>query len=94
MPYTQDGLPFQSNSTTSREAALRAVKFVGEQGVTVLDFIRDRGTWGATQKEACDELRIGRPSMCARFRALEQSGEIVKVAETRDYCRVYRAKEA
>lgn len=91
MPYTNSTppLPFQSGSETSRDAALKALRFVGDQGVTVLDYIRECGRFGVTQKEAAEELHIGRPSICARFNALEKSGEIVKTTERRSGCAVY-----
>ena len=104
MPYTDQGLPFassvspyamttpyQRSSDTSKAAAARAQHFVGEQGETVLIWIQARGERGATQKDAAAALGIGRPSLCARFRALEQTHAILKTAERRGGCVVYRA---
>lgn len=92
MPYLDAAreLPFQSGSDTSREAALAAKQFVGQQGVAVLKAIADCGPAGATQKEISAALGIGRPSICARFNALEQSWRIVKTAHRRNGCAVYR----
>jgi hypothetical protein len=56
----------------------------------VLAYILGCGARGSTQKEAADGLFLGRPSICARFHALEQAGRIVKLAETRDRCAVYQ----
>jgi hypothetical protein len=84
-------VPYQRGSATSKAAAERARSFVGEQGAIVLTWIRQRGERGATQKEAEFHLGLGRPSLCARFRALEQVHAILKTGDRRDGCRVYRA---
>ena len=84
--------PYQASSETSKAAADRAKDFVGEQGAVVLSFILTRGLKGATQKEAHAALGIGRPSLCARFRALEQTKQIEKTAERRGGCVVYVAR--
>lgn len=92
MPYldTQGQLPYQSGSDTSHDAAVRARDYVGKQGADVLAWIGTRGRYGATQKEAEAALGIGRPSLCARFRALEQAGELEKkTTERRGGCAVY-----
>ena len=81
--------PFQPASETSREAAERAQAFVGDQGARVLAWIQVRGSFGATQRECSEALGIGRPSICARVRALEQVGQIVKTDRKRDGCFVY-----
>jgi hypothetical protein len=96
MPYVDPinrDLPFQSGSETSHDAAIHAKDFVGDQGLTVLAWIRRRGDFGATQKEASAALGIGRPSLCARFRALEQAGSISKTTSRRCGCAVYQATE-
>jgi hypothetical protein len=93
MPYTQTqpSLPYASQSETSHEAAMKARSFSGEQAFRVLAFIRWNGADGCTQKEAEQALEIGRPSLCARFRELEQAGQIVKTAKRRQGCVVYKA---
>lgn len=82
--------PFQRGSDTSKEAAVKALAFVAEQGWKVLAWIEAQGEHGATQKEAEAALDIGRPSLCARFRALEQTSMILKTGKRRQGCRVYR----
>lgn len=89
-PYTTAGLPFQSSSDTSREAAIRAEKFVGQQGELVFRLIAQVGPHGVTQKEAAAVLELGRPSVCARFNALEASGRIQKTTARRGGCAVYQ----
>lgn len=93
MPYTagQPSLPWQAGSATSHDAAMKAQGFSGEQAYRVLGFLRWCGAGGATQKEAEHSLQIGRPSLCARFRELEQAGQIMKTAERRQGCAVYKA---
>lgn len=94
MPYIDSAnyeLPYHAESETSRAAALKAKAFVGRQGLTVLAFFISRDTYGATQIEASTALNIGRPSMCARVRALEQQGELVKTDRRRAGCAVYTA---
>lgn len=83
--------PYQRGSDTSRDAAIRAQAFVGEQGATVYAWIASQGAHGGTQKEAERALGIGRPSLCARFRALELTSAILKTGERRGSCVVYRA---
>lgn len=83
--------PYARGSETSRDAAIRAQSFVGEQGATVYAWILEQGLHGATQKEAERALGIGRPSLCARFRALEQTSAILKTGERRGGCVVYKA---
>ena len=95
MPYTQAGLPYASaDSDTSRDAALRALQFCGQQGLDVLAWFRARGDRGGSQIEASAALGIARASMCARVRALEQAGELVKTTERRGGCAVYKALAA
>lgn len=83
-------LPFQSGSDTSHAAAVKAQKFVGKQGIEVLSWFRDRGSYGGTQKE-CEAAGFRRSSVCARVNALEKVGNLVKTNERRDGCAVYRA---
>lgn len=92
MPYLDANyeLPFQSGSSTSRDAALQAVRFVGPQGLDVYEWIQRCGAYGATQKEISAALRIGRASVCARVHALEKQGRVVKTETRRDGCAVYR----
>ena len=93
MPYLQPSIfeqPYQAGSDTSREAAERARKFIGRQGLTVLAWFVARGAYGGTQREASEALGIGRPSVCARCHALEQTGQLVKLpGATRQRCAVY-----
>ncbi len=94
MPYIDllSLVPYQSGSETSREAASRVKDFVGEQGERVLTWLRERGTHGATQREAAEELFLDpgkRPSMCARFRALELRGDLINTRAKRNGCAVY-----
>ena len=95
MPYLEPAnyaLPFQSGSDTSRDAALRAKQFVGRQGLAVLAWFESRGSHGGTQKECAAALGIARASVCARVRALEQCGQLMKcsIATRREGCMVYR----
>lgn len=90
-PYTQDGLPWQAGSDTSHDAAVKASAFSGRQAANVYAFIRTSGSAGVTQREASDYLDIGRPSICARFRELEQAGRIVKTTARREGCACYVA---
>lgn len=89
--FSRLAVPYQRGSDTSLAAAERARSFVGEQGETVLAWIQKCGERGTTQKEAAFHLGFGRPSLCARFRALEQVHAILKTAERRGGCVVYRA---
>jgi DNA-binding MarR family transcriptional regulator len=92
MPYLDPAnhqLPFQSGSETSRDAAVKAQRFVGKQGADVLHFLEWAGDCGATQREIAEALHIGRPSVCARVRALEQCGDVVKTPARRQNCAVY-----
>lgn len=92
MPYLDPvnrALPFQSGSDTSRDAAVRAAKFIGQQGLDVLAWFEARGPQGGTQKECAAALDIGRPSICARVRALEEAGRVRKTEARRGGCAVY-----
>jgi hypothetical protein len=96
MPYAQPDLfdaPYQSASDTSRDAAVKARDFVGEQGKRVLAWVEERGAYGATTKEAEAEMPIQRASACARFRALQLRGDLIKTAERRVGCAVYVVSE-
>ncbi len=83
------GIPYQHGSDTSKAAAERAKSFVGKQGADVLAWIRSRGEHGGTQKECRAATGIERPSLCARFRALEQVHAILKTGDRRGGCVVY-----
>ena len=91
MAYTRSGEPFAAGSESSYEAALHAKAFVSEQGVTVFRWLRTRGDHGGTQKEAHVALGIERPSLCARFKALEDVGAIRKTDQRRGGCSAYVA---
>lgn len=83
--------PFQSGSDTSRDAAKRAEKFIGQQGADVLRWFIERGARGGTQREASEALGISRASMCARVHAIEACGWVIKsvTGERRQGCKVY-----
>ena len=90
MPYTRHGEPFAAQSDTSYEAALKARKFVAAQGLRVWRWLRYTClVCGGTQKEAAEALCMGRPSLCARFKALEDAGAILKTTYRRSGCAVY-----
>lgn len=91
MPYTQAGLPYASgDSDTSHDAAVAALAFVGPQGQKVLDAIQHSA--GLTQPEISLRCGIGRASVCARVRALEQAGKVRKIdGVRRGGCAVYVA---
>lgn len=92
MPDTAQGqLPYAPQSETSLEAAKRADRFVWQQGLRVLHFLQGAGACGATQKEIAHALAIGRPSVCARVRALETHGRVWKTTARRGHCAVYLA---
>lgn len=94
MPYARPSsyeLPFHSQSDTSRDAAVKAEKFVGKQGREVLDWFRSRGIVGATQREASEALGIARASMAARVHALEQQGKLRKTTARALGCFIYVA---
>jgi DNA-binding MarR family transcriptional regulator len=90
MPYLDAAnrqLPFQSGSTTSRDAAVAADAFLCEQAEVVLTWIRQRTS--GTQKDAASETGISRQSLAARFNELEHAQLIAKTDERRDRCAVY-----
>lgn len=84
--------PYQIGSDTSKDAAKKAQDFVCEQGWKVYGWLQKQGERGGTQKEAAGKLGLGRPSLCARFRALEQGKWIVKTEHRRAGCAVYVSK--
>ena len=92
MPRTAHGTPYAAHSDTSYMAALQAQAFVSKQGLAVWTWLCRR-PHGGTQREAARALEIGRPSLCARFRALEEAGAITKTEARRDGCVVYRATD-
>ena len=87
MPYTH-GLPFASQSETSREAAVRASKWVGKQGELVYAWLAGQ-TDGGTQKECSAALGLVRHAVAPRFHALEQAGRIQKTPQRRGGCQCY-----
>lgn len=92
MPYADpanQALPFASGSDTSHDAAVTMRVHHGAQSLAVLGLFLSGNAW--TQREIAARLGIGRPSVCARVRELEQAGRIVKTAERRESCAVYRA---
>lgn len=91
MPYLDASysLPFASGSDTSHAAAVRSRHFIGQQGEDVWRFVAICGARGATQKEIAASLQLGRPSVCARTRALELAGRLVKTTQRRAGCAVY-----
>lgn len=92
MPYTatQPILPWQAGSETSHEAAVHAKAFAGEQQQRVYRYLQSVD--GATQKACSEVLGIGRPSIAARFRELEQLGMISKTLQRRAGCCVYSVR--
>lgn len=86
--------PYQAGSDTSREAALAAKRFIGQQGIAVLEFFARMADYGATQKEASSVLEISRASMAARVNALERAGRLLKTGRRRGKCEVYQAVKA
>ena len=89
MPYTAD-IPWATGSPTSYEAALAAKKFVSRQGLDVYRWLKWRGAYGGTQREACEQVPgLSRPSACARFRGLEQAGAIRRTSMRREACACY-----
>lgn len=91
MAHTSQHVPFAAGSETSHEAAIRAQKFVNRQGLVVYRWLRKRGGFGGTQREAAEYLGITRQSLCARFKALQDAGAIVCVKSMkRSGCCAYR----
>lgn len=88
-PAPRLSTPYQASSPTSRAAAVKAQAFVGQQGETVLAAIQKTGERGLTQKEAKAVTGIDRPSLAARFNALERCRLIVKTDRKREGCAVY-----
>jgi hypothetical protein len=90
VPYTAD-IPWATGSPTSFEAALAAKKFVSRQGLEVYRWLKWRGTWGGTQREASEQVPgLSRQSACARFKALEDVKEIrCDKHRKRNGCAVY-----
>jgi hypothetical protein len=89
MAHTRDGIAYAGGSETSYEAAIRARKFVSDQGIEVLHWLQGRSD--GTQKEAERQLHISRASLCARFKALEDAGAIRKTSTKREGCFAYVA---
>jgi DNA-binding transcriptional regulator LsrR (DeoR family) len=94
MPYlsTTPQLPF-SEPTTSRDAAIHAQSFSGQQAITIVAWFAMRGDQGGTQRECSEQCGYSRQSVSARCHELEKAGLIAKTSEIRSACRVYRAKE-
>jgi CRP-like cAMP-binding protein len=94
MPYlsTTPQLPF-SDPTTSRDAAIRAQSFSGQQAATILGWFVIRGECGGTQREVSEQCGYSRQSVSARCHELTKAGLLVKTSEIRSACHVYRAKE-
>lgn len=93
MPYTATtpSLPF-SEPTTSRDAALRAVPFSGQQRATILGWFLLRGE--GTQRECSEQCGYSRQSVSARVFELERDGLLAKTTRRRDGCSVYEPKAA
>jgi hypothetical protein len=85
MPYldVHQQIPFASGSESSRETAVAMRDFIGPQGERVYARIAAYPLNGQTQKEIASALDLGRASVCARVRALEQAGRIVKIPDLR-----------
>lgn len=90
MPYTgRDHTPFAVNSETSFEAAIRAQKFVSQQGMEVYAWLKAQGTHGGTRKELEAATGIKTQSLCARLKALQDAGAIQATDQRRSGCQVY-----
>lgn len=89
MAHTRDGIAYAGGSETSYEAAIRARKFVSQQGMEVFAWLKSCGPHGGTRKELEAAIGIKTPSACARLKALEDAGAIRKTTEKRDGCAAY-----
>jgi hypothetical protein len=92
VPYTQSGLPFVSHDA-SRDAALRAESFSGRQLRTYLAFVVAKGSHGATDREAEEQIPMRRSSVCARRNELLREELIIDTGLRRCGCAVWRAVE-
>ena len=95
MPYLKSAsyeLPFASGSDTSRDAAIRAERFVGAQGRAVYDWWLLQGEHGATQREASAAMGIERASICARVNELEKQERLTRTLDRRAGCVVYKVR--
>lgn len=91
MPYTpQSGLPFQSGSDTSHDAAIRAELFAQPQCRKYLDWLIACGPTGGTDKEAHRGTGIARASICCRRMELKAQGLIADAGLRREGCTAWR----
>lgn len=92
MPYLDPAnraLPYQSDSDTSRDAAVAAKPTASKQRQAVLDYCRIWHRWGRTQKDVSRDLGIPRASVAARVNELATAGDLVKTTARREGCAVY-----
>lgn len=95
MPYLEPStarLPFQSESPTSYDAAVRQQAVVQTQRAVYFDWLKARGDHGGTDAEA-EAIPMKRQSICARRNELEKQGLVVKTDQRRGGCAVYRTQE-
>lgn len=81
--------PYQPTSETSKAAAVTARTVAGQQAEQVYAYVLGCGARGASQKEICAGLFLGRPSVAARVNALWRAGRLVKTTVRRQACAVY-----
>lgn len=96
MPYLHPAtyeLPFQAQSETSRNAAVRAGGFHLSQRARILAWFQDQGARGGTQIECARCLGIARASVAPRVNEMwdEGRGPLEKTAARRGGCFVYCA---
>lgn len=95
MPYArpaQQELPWQAGSDTSHDAAVAADGFANHQRARYFQWLRDRGEWGGTDKEAHAALGIERSSLCCRRMELRRQGRVEKTEMRREGCAVFRVR--
>jgi hypothetical protein len=90
MPYLNSApsLPF-SEPTTSRDAAIRAQSFSGQQAITIVAWFAMRGEQGGTQRECSEQCGYPRASVSARVNELHRAGLLVKTSVRRQGCAAY-----
>lgn len=83
-------LPFQSGSETSHDAAVAAKEFNGRQQTQYREWLERKGEHGGTDKEAEQELKMARSSICARRGELKKAGRVIDTETRRGGCAVWR----
>ena len=92
-----DEPPFVAHSDTSRAAAESMKKVAPSYEAQVLDFIRRRGSYGATADECLEALGLTHQNGSARVSTLARKGAIIRTDKGRltrsgRMARVYVAK--